>query len=283
MVSPGQVQRTPTLFGKNGLFSPWFAGIAGSVLGYFRLMHSEAASLYLLVPLKVTPILMLVTMAFQLIGHGASAKYTYRIGAGLAFSAAGDVFLEVEGGRQAFFLSGLVSFLVGHLAYIGAFSIGLRRSDILPLAIGSMAAYALGMFLFLMPHLPAALLGPVAVYAAVIAAMAVCALSRPAPTTSHKGRWSKMSGVVGALTFVVSDSVLAVNKFAFPVPAGKDIVMVTYYLGQIGITLSIWGTRSDAAQAADAAVAADAAAGNAMLAAKAAAGPAARKKTRKAD
>ena len=38
--------------------------------------------------------------------------------------------------------------------------------------------------------------------------------------------------MVGALSFIVSDSILAVNKFVVPIPLAKPLVMVTYYLGQ---------------------------------------------------
>jgi uncharacterized membrane protein YhhN len=34
----------------------------------------------------------------------------------------------------------------------------------------------------------------------------------------------------GAISFIVSDSVLAINKFMMPVPAADYAVMITYYL-----------------------------------------------------
>jgi len=43
---------------------------------------------------------------------------------------------------------------------------------------------------------------------------------------------SRKCGMVGALSFIVSDSILAVNKFVVPIPLAKPLVMVTYYLGQ---------------------------------------------------
>ena len=50
---------------------------------------------------------------------------------------------------------------------------------------------------------------------------------------SHK--WassSRTSGLVGALLFIVSDTILAYNKFVSPLPMAKVMVMVTYYAGQ---------------------------------------------------
>ena len=156
MVSPDQIRRTPTLFGKNGLFTPLFSGIAGSIILYFRLLQSEATPIFVLAPLKVVPIALLIYLTLQLTKYGAFPKYAQRIGGGLLFSAAGDVFLEVEGvlGHKALFLSGLVSFLIGHVAYITAFSIGLRRSNLQPVALVSMAVYALTIFLYLRSHPP---------------------------------------------------------------------------------------------------------------------------------
>ena len=175
MVSPGEVRRTATLFGKNGLFAPWFAGIAGSIMLYFRMLHQPGAPAHvaLLAPLKAVPIVSLLLLALRLIEHGALAKYGQRIGCGLALSAVGDVLLEAEAayGHEALFLGGgqprshpnpithphhpshpipgLVSFLCGHLAYIAAFSIGLGRADVRPIPALSFAAYAFGIVVYL--------------------------------------------------------------------------------------------------------------------------------------
>jgi uncharacterized membrane protein YhhN len=34
----------------------------------------------------------------------------------------------------------------------------------------------------------------------------------------------------GAISFIVSDSIIAINKFMMPVPAADYIIMITYYL-----------------------------------------------------
>ena len=44
---------------------------------------------------------------------------------------------------------------------------------------------------------------------------------------------------MGALVFVVSDSILAANKFVAPLPMAKYLIMVTYYSGQGLIALSV--------------------------------------------
>lgn len=43
---------------------------------------------------------------------------------------------------------------------------------------------------------------------------------------------------IGAVLFVISDSLIAFNMFYAPIPHSKLYVMVTYYLAQLGIALS---------------------------------------------
>lgn len=74
----------------------------------------------------------------------------------------------------------------------------------------------------MLQYLPADLVVPVAVYCAAIATMAARAYVRP-PGFLHA---SNFLGAVGAFTFMVSDSVLAINKFVLPFGAAQTIVMV---------------------------------------------------------
>ena len=69
---------------------------------------------------------------------------------------------------------------------------------------------------------------PVIIYAMVIMAMLVGALTRAGKT----GRTSFWLVLAGAALFVLSDSLLAVNKFSYAIPAGSVLIMSTYVLGQ---------------------------------------------------
>ena len=51
--------------------------------------------------------------------------------------------------------------------------------------------------------------------------------------------WTKLCASVGSLCFLVSDFILAVGLFRRPMPYEHQIVMVTYYGAQLGITLSV--------------------------------------------
>ena len=147
--------------------------------------------------------------------------------AALLASLAGDVFLMLEG----LCIPGLVSFLLAHLAYIALLRRGVRwfahRGALLAtVAIGA-AMYA---WLW-RGGLPADLRIPVAVYVLVIALMAAQALGRAAELQTQASR----TVALGACIFMLSDSVLAVDRFVQPVPLALLWVLATYYAAQFCI------------------------------------------------
>jgi uncharacterized membrane protein YhhN len=62
---------------------------------------------------------------------------------------------------------------------------------------------------------------PVYIYMAAIMLMGIFASLR-----ASKNDFT----LYGAISFIVSDSIIAINKFMMPVPAADYIVMITYYL-----------------------------------------------------
>lgn len=48
-----------------------------------------------------------------------------------------------------------------------------------------------------------------------------------------------MFGAIGAMSFMVSDSYLSLNRFYSTLPYHQEIVMITYYLAQACVTLTI--------------------------------------------
>jgi hypothetical protein len=130
-----------------------------------------------------------------------------------------------------YFIAGLVAFLVAHLFYIALFKQGQawfpsRRSLAATLGAG------LAMYVFLFPGLNAVLKGAVAAYVVVIALMAAQAIGR---ATVLRDKASVLVAV-GAVFFMVSDSLLATNKFAVPIPMAQFWVLGTYYMAQILIS-----------------------------------------------
>ena len=148
----------------------------------------------------------------------------------LVLGLVGDVFLLED--TPSRFLGGLAAFLVGHLAYVVSFvAAGLDRP-----AWGVLGAMVLLTALVwgrrILPGAlaegGAALAVPVAVYMAVIGAMAVTGWA-----TGHV-----LVGV-GASLFVVSDTVLAMGKFVQEQRWTSPVVIVTYHLAQAFIVLGL--------------------------------------------
>jgi len=83
---------------------------------------------------------------------------------------------------------------------------------------------------------------PVALYISAITAMVICAILARFPSS-----WV----VTGAILFLISDSILAVDKFKTPVPLRDYLVWITYYAAQYAITtgLLLRATRPEAQRA----------------------------------
>jgi len=168
------------------------------------------------------------------------------IAAGLVLGALGDVALL--GQRSAAFLAGLVSFLLGHVAYVVAFAWlscpgGWRTPwSLLPVLP------AAGALVWLLPHVrqkKPAMLVPVIAYVAVITLMVVAALAaaagpfepgEPAPLLTETRRWVFLVG--GAGLFFVSDLFVARNRFVAPGLVNRLVGLPAYYGGQV---LIAWG------------------------------------------
>jgi len=143
--------------------------------------------------------------------------------AAVLLGATGDALLSL--GRQ-WFLHGLVAFLCGHVAYaVGFLRLPAGRAPA-RVALVALAAYGIAFYAWLWPGL-ASMRAPVAVYTAAILAMTMASLRLGGAVTS------------GALLFLISDSVLAANRFHAPMPLSGPIVWSTYYFGQFLIVTGL--------------------------------------------
>ncbi|GAB3829957.1 lysoplasmalogenase [Hymenobacter jeollabukensis] len=156
--------------------------------------------------------------------------------AALALSWLGDVLLLFQSDRQPlFFIGGLLAFLGAHLGYLWAY----RRHQWGGPARTTgqhwwLAAPVVGAGVLLLtalyPHLGPLRL-PVLLYAAVLVLMVLGALARTGRTTARSAWWV----TAGAALFLVSDSVLALNKFLAPLPLAGFWIMLTYCAAQLSI------------------------------------------------
>ncbi|MCO5204656.1 MAG: lysoplasmalogenase [Anaerolineae bacterium] len=183
---------------------------------------------------KPIPVLCLALWAYWL-----PQKSSYRIWliAGLILCMFGDILLEASRvwDNDSYFLFGLVSFLLGHVAYIVMFTRDSRK--LFP--VRAILAYGYGILIYASLYTQGDLgdmTFPVVFYVLVIMTMVWRAASRVG--VAGIGRFSAQIGLIGALLFAFSDSVLAINRFAVDLPLSVYIVIITYWLGQTGIAMS---------------------------------------------
>jgi uncharacterized membrane protein YhhN len=152
---------------------------------------------------------------------------------GLLFSWAGDVLLMFQDDNPVFFLLGLSSFLVAHIFYIILFHFirineSIRGRWFLLLIV---AMYFTVINYILSPYLREMNL-PVRIYAVVISIMFLLATHM----LFIKNKIAGLFMMTGAMCFIISDSLLALNKFYYSFPMAGIFVMATYGLAQFLIT-----------------------------------------------
>lgn len=195
------------------------AAIAAAVAG-------STTALYLLKPLATALLLALAWFA----PRPVSTRYRGAVALGLAASLIGDVLLMLPGDL---FVPGLVAFLIAHLAYLVAFTDGVRFAA-RPLTWALFLLLAGAILLLLWPGLPAALRIPVGAYAAALATMAAQAAVRwqlraPGGTLA----------ACGGLLFLASDTCLAYGRFRGALPLASLLILGTYYAAQWCIARSV--------------------------------------------
>ncbi|WP_396151565.1 lysoplasmalogenase [Flavobacterium sp.] len=154
----------------------------------------------------------------------------------LFFSWIGDVLLMFTDKNALFFISGLIAFLIAHLAYIFLFN---KQNKINAGKIYLRYIPIVGIYLFAILSLLWSSLNemkiPVAIYAIVISTMLLMSLK-------VFFEWEKPANLqvlIGALLFVISDSILAINKFYVTLPLSSFLIMSTYLGAQYFIVKSI--------------------------------------------
>jgi alkenylglycerophosphocholine hydrolase len=178
--------------------------------------------------LKPVTTLLVIAVAASISWSGPYAQWVL---VALALSLAGDVFLMFGDGARASdraFVAGLASFLLAHLAFVVAFAQGLRAPD-LPGWLAAVVFYAAGLLFVLLPRAGALKL-PVLLYCLVLAAMVFAAAARHATL----GDADSLRAVLGALLFMLSDSLLGVRRFVGRYRHAQALILSTYW-GAIGL------------------------------------------------
>ena len=153
-----------------------------------------------------------------------SRKYKQVIIAGLFVCMIAD-------GVIYWFLAGLATFFIGHILYIYAFRHVARKSVPIWIAI-PLLLYGIGMALWI--AVPQLMDGQLILGIAIIAYIGIIlAMGWMAIRTRLK------LAIIGALLFMFSDSILAIDRFVSDIPYRDAFVMLTYYAAQVFIAASI--------------------------------------------
>jgi uncharacterized membrane protein YhhN len=178
---------------------------------------------------RVAKPLVMVALAWLALTMGAADQGVGRfLLVALGFSLVGDIFLL--GQKAVDFSGGLVSFLVAHIAFVLAFlTLGFQPWWALP---GLLIAITVGLtsgrriVRAAAREGGAALGGAVTAYLVVIASMVVAASGT-----------ARLLVFLGALAFMLSDTVLALDRFVAPRAHARMLVIVTYHLGQVMLVI----------------------------------------------
>jgi uncharacterized membrane protein YhhN len=183
------------------------------------------------------PLTTLTVIAYAWPRGAADVRQRRWILAGLCLSLVGDVFLlwPTQG-----FVPGLVSFLLAHLAYIAALCAPLRFAA-RPLPFVLYAATAALLLSILWPGIPAALRVPVVAYVLCLASMTAQAAAWWRAARGTPAEHLSRNAALGGLLFMLSDTLLAFNKFAAPLPWPALWILLTYWPAQWCIASSLRG------------------------------------------
>lgn len=169
-------------------------------------------------------------VALAIVSGARATLYGRLIGAGLALSWFGDMFLTSQ--ARSMFLAGLCAFLLAHIMYSTAFiAHGYRRAWAVVAAV-PLTVTAIAVWTWLEPVTPADLSIPVRAYIAVISIMVIFAFGA-------RGAGGSNYIVAGAVLFFLSDlsvAALRLLETSYPTYAAG---LPAYYAAQVCLALSI--------------------------------------------
>jgi uncharacterized membrane protein YhhN len=152
---------------------------------------------------------------------------------GFAFSSAGDFLLMFTEQDGNFFIAGLIAFLITHICYTAGFITQIFSNRAWNQHWGQLAFSTLivvyGAEFFILNRTSfGELTIPVMIYCLAITSMGVAAVMRD--RNKYSNGYFKV--LAGAMFFVVSDSLLATNKFIFTFDYSGTLILATYFFAQ---------------------------------------------------
>lgn len=205
----------------------WFAIVSFCLVHIYTISHGPRWLFYLSKPLPA------VLLALLVVGSPShNNDYNHLIALGLSLSVLGDALLMSP---KDHFRAGLWCFLTVQICYGIAFSLIIPSYTNLLLPI-LLAFSGVVIFLLLAPNMKR-VRWHVGSYMAAILFMAWNAIQAWQTSPEHIG---VLAGI-GAIIFIMSDLVLAIDRFRASSDFSRHVVMFTYYTAQSLIALSaIW-------------------------------------------
>jgi uncharacterized membrane protein YhhN len=152
------------------------------------------------------------------------------LGLGLFFSGIGDVVLEFDSG--ALFVYGILAFAIAHLFYISVFLQQVKLTALRVVAVLILLSYSLVLAYILYP-ITGKMFIPLVIYLGIILIMA---------TSATLGAKNGILIALGAWLFVISDSLIAINRYILPIRYSSFWIMISYYAAQGLITYGSFNT-----------------------------------------
>jgi uncharacterized membrane protein YhhN len=177
--------------------------------------------------------LIMIWIGIYFLLNTAKAKNRWTVPFAMSLSLLGDILLMFAWKNELWFFAGVGAFLFSQLAYVMAFrTYGLQPGNgyLLkkPVYILPFLGYLVGMFLLILPGLEGIMIPIVFIYAVTLTGMSMAAFNRfrRMPSTSF------IILFIGSILFLISDSLLAINKFLTEIPMSGFWVMITYIAAQ---------------------------------------------------
>lgn len=193
----------------------------------------------------VKPLLMIWIVVYYYINTREFGKSLF-IYLAFLFSWIGDLFLMVSGPNEMFFYAGVGGFFLAQLSYIRSFlnvtSAG-KRGFIAgnPLISVPFIIYVAGILYLILGGMKGVMVPIIIIYAVSLISMSIAALNRKSLVNSDSFRLV----FAGSILFVISDSMLALNKFYTDLPRSSFLIMLTYFVAQYLIMMGLIAEKKD--------------------------------------
>lgn len=147
----------------------------------------------------------------------------------LVFSWLGDILLQFQKAIPWGFMAGLVAFLLAHVSYITTFRIFQKNGKGKWYWLAGILYVYAGWMISLLWNGAAALRIPITFYGIILATMGFMAFQGSVQML----RENRLLLRIGALLFILSDSLLALDKFWHPLPNAGFWIMLSYIGAQL--------------------------------------------------